>query len=136
MSLFIDASALVSILTQEDDFVQIAKTLQDAKGASTSPVAIFEASLAVARKTDGDVDAARWDVMALLNETGCTVEELVSADGDEALRAHQRFGKGRHPAALNMGDCFSYACAKRLGVPLLFKGDDFALTDIPSAMDF
>jgi ribonuclease VapC len=135
MSLFVDASALVSILTREDDFIPLARCLQDAQGAVTSPVATFEAALAVARKTDGDVDAARRDVLALLSETGCIIAELVSADGDEALRAHRRFGKGRHPAGLNMGDCFAYACARRLGVPLLYKGDDFALTDISSALD-
>jgi len=52
---------------------------------------------------------------------------------DLALQAFSRFGKGRHPARLNMGDCFAYACAKFHGVPLLFKGDDFALTDIDAA---
>jgi ribonuclease VapC len=49
-----------------------------------------------------------------------------------ALEAFDRFGKGRHPAGLNMGDCFAYACAHALGVPLLFKGDDFARTDLGS----
>ncbi|WP_338036670.1 type II toxin-antitoxin system VapC family toxin [Arvimicrobium flavum] len=50
-----------------------------------------------------------------------------------ALDAFDRFGKGRHPAKLNMGDCFSYACARHYGQPLLYKGDDFALTDIVRA---
>jgi ribonuclease VapC len=50
-----------------------------------------------------------------------------------ALDAHARFGKGVHPAKLNMGDCFAYACARANGVPLLYKGDDFALTDIEPA---
>ncbi|CAN5295645.1 hypothetical protein BH09PSE1_BH09PSE1_29370 [soil metagenome] len=50
-----------------------------------------------------------------------------------ALEAFDRFGKGRHPAALNMGDCFAYACAKSLAVPLLYKGDDFAQTDVEAA---
>jgi ribonuclease VapC len=50
-----------------------------------------------------------------------------------ALHAHARFGKGVHPAKLNMGDCFAYACARANGVPLLYKGDDFALTDIEPA---
>ena len=47
-----------------------------------------------------------------------------------AIRAFERFGRGRHPARLNMGDCFAYACAEDLGLPLLFKGEDFPLTDI------
>jgi len=50
-----------------------------------------------------------------------------------AIDAFERFGKGRHPAALNFGDCFAYACARRFGVPLLYKGDDFPQTDIEPA---
>lgn len=52
-----------------------------------------------------------------------------------ALEAHARFGKGRHPAALNMGDCFAYALAKAHGAALLFKGDDFVKTDIALAVE-
>jgi len=50
-----------------------------------------------------------------------------------ALDAYDRFGKGRHPAGLNFGDCFAYACARAHGVPLLYKGNDFPLTDIETA---
>jgi ribonuclease VapC len=50
-----------------------------------------------------------------------------------ALDAFERFGKGRHPAALNLGDCFAYACARLAGAPLLYKGDDFPQTDIETA---
>ncbi len=50
-----------------------------------------------------------------------------------AVMAHQRFGKGRHPASLNFGDCFAYACARQLGLPLLYKGNDFSGTDIETA---
>ena len=53
--------------------------------------------------------------------------------GRNALSAFERYGRGRHPAALNMGDCFAYACARQLDIPLLFKGDDFPLTDITIA---
>ncbi len=55
------------------------------------------------------------------------------AEHEVALDALDRFGKGRHPARLNMGDCFAYACAKTRALPLLFKGNDFPLTDIPAA---
>lgn len=56
-------------------------------------------------------------------------------EGREAISAFTRFGKGRgHPAQLNMGDCFAYACARTHNVPLLFVGDDFSRTDIPSAL--
>ena len=50
--------------------------------------------------------------------------------GRDAIETFERFGRGNHPARLNMGDCFAYACARSLGVPLLFKGDDFSQTDI------
>ncbi|MEF2550646.1 type II toxin-antitoxin system VapC family toxin [Aurantimonas sp. A2-1-M11] len=50
-----------------------------------------------------------------------------------AIEAYARYGKGRHPAALNFGDCFAYACARHFNLPLLFKGDDFARTDIRPA---
>ena len=53
--------------------------------------------------------------------------------GEAAIDAHDRFGKGRHPARLNMGDCFAYACARTNNAPLLFKGEDFALTDVALA---
>ena len=53
--------------------------------------------------------------------------------GRAALSAFDRYGRGRHSAALNMGDCFAYACARQLDLPLLFKGDDFPLTDITIA---
>jgi ribonuclease VapC len=66
---------------------------------------------------------------------GIDIVSMPADIGDAAIDAFQRFGKGRHPAALNMGDCFAYACAKRLGVPLLYKGDDFSLTDIHSALE-
>jgi len=50
-----------------------------------------------------------------------------------AINAFDRYGKSRHPAALNFGDCFAYACARHAGVPLLYKGDDFPQTDIETA---
>jgi ribonuclease VapC len=65
-----------------------------------------------------------------MQETDAQVVSMDRHIADLALDAHRRFGKGRHKAALNMGDCFSYACAKAHRVPLLCKGDDFIHTDI------
>ena len=65
------------------------------------------------------------------------MERIVDVDRDHAwaaVGAWRRFGKGRHPAGLNFGDCFSYATARLAGVPLLFKGDDFSQTDIASVL--
>jgi ribonuclease VapC len=61
------------------------------------------------------------------------VVPLTTEIGRGALSAFERFGRGGHPAALNVGDCFAYACARELDMPLLFKGDDFLLTDITIA---
>ena len=73
-------------------------------------------------------------ILALyLHESGLTVVPVDRAQADLARRAYRRFGKGRHPAALNYGDCFAYALARSHNLPLLFKGDDFARTDLEAA---
>jgi ribonuclease VapC len=133
--MFVDASALVAIMAQEEGWEAISDCLETSKSRRTSPIAVYEAGLAIARKRSVAAGQSAGDVLRFLELSGVKLIELSGQDGEAALIAHQRFGKGRHPAALNMGDCFAYACAKRLGVPLLYKGDDFSLTDIPSAME-
>jgi ribonuclease VapC len=135
MTVFVDASALVAILTHESDWLTLSECLLEAKTATTSALALYEAALAIARKSDGDPAAAEQDVVDFLVQTGVGITHIDHDIGLAALAAHRQFGKGRHPAALNMGDCFAYACAKKLGVPLLFKGRDFTLTDIRSALE-
>ena len=66
----------------------------------------------------------------MLHAIEIVIEPVTEVDAILARDAFLRYGKGRHPARLNFGDCFSYALAKRLGEPLLFKGDDFILTDV------
>ena len=66
--------------------------------------------------------------------TGAEVVGVTPEQAEIAVEAFRRFGRGRHPARLNIGDCFAYALAKRRGEPLLFKGDDFAQTDIEPAL--
>ena len=99
----------------------------------TSAVSGWETVRAVARETGQDQARAAMR----LDELQATFEALLIPIGKVeqalALEAHARFGKGVHPAKLNMGDCFSYACAKAHGVPLLYKGGDFSLTDIEAA---
>lgn len=73
-------------------------------------------------------------VSVLLIEAPVEIIAIPPEAGDLAVSAFERFGKGRHPAALNFGDCFSYACARHLDAPLLYKGGDFSLTDIHSAL--
>jgi ribonuclease VapC len=94
---------------------------------------VFETALAVARVSGADIAAARRDVEGYLAASRVELVEIGEAELARALDAFDRFGKGRHPADLNMGDCFAYACAKTKGVPLLFKGDDFTQTDVAIA---
>lgn len=131
----IDASALVAILLREPE----ADHFLDVLDASTaiiwiSPVSVFEAVTAVVRVTGCPVIEAREAVRFALEEYNITRTEISIEVGEEAITAFDRFGKGRHPAALNMGDCYSYALAKSRRLPLLFKGNDFGQTDIDVAM--
>ena len=79
-------------------------------------------------------DRGGREVDSLIDDIGASVIPFDLAQARVARDAFHRFGRGRHPAALNFGDCLSYAAAKTLGAPLLFKGNDFALTDIKRAV--
>ncbi len=89
--------------------------------------------LAVARALRRDVKATEEIVEGFLALAQITVTPVPSEARNLAIEAFNRFGKGRHPAALNFGDCFAYASTKLANVPLLYKGDDFAQTDIQTA---
>jgi ribonuclease VapC len=128
--MFVDASAICAIILREPGFEVLTERLEVA--SVTSPLALYEATLAIARAKQGGVAAARRDVARFLAESRMIVSDIGPADYEAALDAFERYGKGRHPARLNMGDCFAYACARTRGVPLLFKGDDFSQTDIPA----
>jgi len=129
--MFVDASALVAIVTREPDGRELADRLQRADAPITSPVALYEAVVGIGRKSKGGLQAARADVSHLLHEAGIAVVPITLADADRAWTAFGRYGRGSgHPARLNMGDCFAYAVAQGHGVPLLFKGQDFSKTDL------
>jgi len=131
--MFVDASALIAIVANEIDGATLGARLEDATKAFTSPIAVYEATLGLARIGKTSPAEAKVPLDRLLRETNVEVIAIETQMAELALAAFSRFGKGRHPAGLNMGDCFAYACAKELGVPLLFKGDDFAKTDIEVA---
>ena len=128
--MFVDASALVAILLGEADAPELALAIRRSRNPMTSAIAVFEVSAALARLNGGNVVAARREVEAFLNLAGVSLMPIGDRELERALDAFDRFGKGRHPARLNMGDCFAYACARTQGLPLLFKGDDFSQTDI------
>jgi len=131
--MFVDASAIVAVLTFEEEKETFEAKLKTADVIVISPLAIYEAALGIARKLSCNVQDARAAVSDFVKEAEAEFIVVDRAMGELALDAFTRFGKGRHPAALNMGDCFAYACAKTHGVPLLFKGDDFVHTDIEAA---
>lgn len=129
--MFVDASALAAILKNEPERRQILSTIGTTPGCMTSPVSVFETSIAVAPLT-GSCSSALSEVSRLLHHAGVTVASLEASMLLEMAIAHDRYGKGsgQHPARLNLGDCVSYAMAKGAGLPLLYKGDDFARTDM------
>ncbi|MDE2005333.1 MAG: type II toxin-antitoxin system VapC family toxin [Rhodospirillales bacterium] len=129
--MFVDASAIVAILTREADADLLADRLDAATAPVTSPVALFEATLGLCRKRRIEVAEAETNVGEFLAAAGIRVVAITPADGAAALAAFARYGKGRgHPAQLNLGDCFAYAGAKTRRVGLLHTGQDFAQTDL------
>ncbi len=129
--MFVDASALAAIVLGEPGAQGLTERLDLATEPITSAIAIYEAVLAVARQRSGGFFAARADVGTLLDEARIRIVPIEAVEAAIAIDAFQRFGKGQgHPARLNLGDCFAYACARRHQTSLLFKGDDFSQTDI------
>ena len=133
--MFVDASAIVAILTGESEADAMLDAVEAASAPITSAVAIYEAVLAVSRKKQGQLSQARRDVADFLHAAGLRVAPIAGAESEAALDAFAKYGRGRgHPAKLNMGDCFVYAVAKTTGTRLLFKGGDFIHTDIVAAL--
>ena len=134
--MFVDASAIVAMLTREPGADRLADRLEAAVAPITSPIAVFEAALGICRKRQASVDQASRDVGQFIAIAGVAVVPVTDRETETALDAFWRYGKGRgHPAQLNLGDCFAYAMAKNHRKRLLFTGDDFDRTDIESAMD-
>ncbi|RDJ19849.1 type II toxin-antitoxin system VapC family toxin [Bosea caraganae] len=131
--MFIDASALTAMLTDETDAHELLARLQTAAIRVTSPLAVWETTIAVARILGLPVSEAGAAVEDYLKLTSIAVIGVAPESRRGAIDAYDRYGKGRHVAGLNFGDCFAYACARQEGLPLLFKGSDFPQTDIEAA---
>ena len=123
----VDSSALLAILLGEPDARSIADLINDAEGRTISSFNLFETHVVIHRQ--GRDEGVR-DLRSLLARTRLTTVPFDDAQAALAFAAYRRYGKGNHPAALNLGDCAAYALAKSLDLPLLFKGNDFARTDI------
>jgi uncharacterized protein with PIN domain len=119
--MFVDASALTAILTGEPDARELLGRLHVGVSRKTSRMAVWETVMAVSRQRKMDVQAGEMVVEAFLKDFGVEVLPIPAEARHAAIEAHARFGKGRHPAALNFGDCFAYACARHAGGPLLYK---------------
>lgn len=133
--MFVDASALVSILCAEPGYLAVADCLRSADEPITSAFAVFETVMALCRKRGCTVEGGEAETRRLLDEANIMLVPIAGEDARIALLAHARYGKGRgHPAQLNIGDCFAYACARIHDVPILFVGNDFSRTDIASAL--
>jgi ribonuclease VapC len=130
---FADASAIIAILNAEQDFAKLSAKLERGGKVLVSPIARLEAVLGLARALDSMPQDAEHAVSLFLQRLGIEEVSVTPEIGRVAVTAHVRFGKGRHRAKLNFGDCFAYACAKVHKVPLLCKGDDFIHTDIELA---
>ena len=132
--MFVDASAIVAILTREPEADALADVLENSRAAITSPIAIFEAVLRICRKRHASIEEVEHDVGEFLEVAGVLTAPITDKEAHTALAAFSRYGKGRgHPAQLNLGDCFAYAMAKSGRTVLLFKGKGFDKTDIRAA---
>jgi ribonuclease VapC len=123
----VDSSVLIAILLGEQEAEHFSKQLVNTNEIYISAVSIVESSMVIEYKR-GELGAKEYD--ALLDIIMPTIVAFDSQQADLARTAWRQYGKGRHPAKLNFGDCCSYALAKHLNHPLLFKGDDFSKTDL------
>ena len=128
--MIVDTSAIIAVLFEEDGFEGYVDILLRTPNCRMSVASLVEISLVANRRLG---PGANKQCDALLLKTEIAIEPVTLEQALIAREAFLNFGKGRHPAGLNFGDCFSYALATATGEPLLFKGDDFSKTDLISA---
>ena len=126
----IDSSVLVAILFAEPGHLDLVDRILDADAARVGAATLAETGIVLTARAGR---SGLRQVTDLVRELGITVVPFGEAEWQAAVAAYQRFGRGRHKAALNVGDCLSYATASVAGDTLLFVGEDFALTDIAPA---
>lgn len=128
--IFVDASALLAIIAGEADAAVLARRMQAVSRRFCSAMSIWETVSGLCRSYAIPVPTARAQVRRFLSIGQFELVPIEERESEIALDAYAQYGKGRHPAALNMGDCFAYACAKSNQAKLLYKGDDFTKTDL------
>lgn len=127
----IDTSALVAMLTDEPGAPDFEAAVEVDPVRLMSTASYLEAAIVIETRF-GESGGRELDLW--LHRAGVNLVAVDADQADAARAAYRRFGKGRHRAGLNYGDCFAYALAKTSGQPLLFKGDDFAHTDISAVV--
>jgi ribonuclease VapC len=128
--MIVDTSAMVAIFYGEPEATNFTRLIHDAAVTRISVANLVELSMVIEKQLGPE---GMRQVEAFFRRAAISVEPVTVEQGNLARQAFLDFGKGRHRAALNFGDCFAYALAKDLNEPLLFKGKDFAETDIRSA---
>ena len=128
--MIVDTSAILAVLFNESDADQLDDAIARDPLRRMSVANYVEATIVSEGRRSPE---SRTSLDAYLEEAGIELESITVEQAMAACRAWRRYGKGNHPASLNFGDCFAYALAEVTGEPLLYKGRDFALTDIESA---
>jgi ribonuclease VapC len=126
----LDTSALIAIALDEPEREMLVAKINAADSVAVGAPTLVEAGIVLSARTGQDASAV---LLELLAAADAVVIDFGQRHRRAAVAAWGRFGKGRHPAGLNFGDCFTYATALIAGEPLLAKGDDFTLTDITLA---
>ncbi|MBL8139081.1 MAG: type II toxin-antitoxin system VapC family toxin [Acidobacteria bacterium] len=126
----VDSSALVAVLFSEPGYLDLVDTMLQADALRVGAPTLVETGMVLAGRRG---TPAGRELEELVRELGITVVPIGEAEWQATLQAYARFGRGRHKAALNFGDCLAYATAAVAGDTLLFVGDDFSRTDIPAA---
>jgi ribonuclease VapC len=129
---FIDTSAIVAILLGEAEARALTAKAESAGPCLTSPAVRLETCMVLAGRRDVSALRAQDYFDGLVSQLGLVETPIDERIGRLAVECFEQYGKGRHPAGLNFGDCLSYACAKAHGATLLFKGEDFSQTDLAS----
>jgi ribonuclease VapC len=127
----VDSSALLALVFREESADRVEEALSTADRVAIGAPTFTETAIVLAAKLG---DESRALLSLLFEQLDVVVVPFTAAHGREAREAYLRYGRGRHAAALNFGDCLSYAVAKLAEQPLLFVGDDFRRTDIASVL--
>ena len=128
--MIVDTSALIAIVFKEPGHEELIHKMSEAEYLGIGTPTLAETGIVLSARLQG---GGRTILARLCQELGLVQIPFGDAHWREAVDAYERFGRGRHPARLNFGDCLSYATAKLAGQPLLYVGDDFSKTDIEKA---